>query len=128
MTYPVQPNADPNDLLNGEREIGIAWHEFPADHLNRYQFTRSLLTRQATVLDVGCGVGYGRHLLAKVAKQVIGLDYRPHVIDYAQKHWGGPIKASFVAMLYKNSLIHLFSLMLSPHLRSLSICRTITSF
>lgn len=89
MTYPVQPNADPNDLLNGEREIGIAWHEFPADHLNRYQFTRSLLTRQATVLDVGCGVGYGSHLLAKVAKQVIGLDYRPHVIDYAQKHWGG---------------------------------------
>jgi glycosyltransferase involved in cell wall biosynthesis/ubiquinone/menaquinone biosynthesis C-methylase UbiE len=88
MTYPDEISTDPEDIFNGEREIGTRIDEFPEDHVGRYLFARSLMNRQTRALDIGCGVGYGSHLLSKVAGHVTGLDYRPKVIDYARQNWG----------------------------------------
>jgi glycosyltransferase involved in cell wall biosynthesis/ubiquinone/menaquinone biosynthesis C-methylase UbiE len=90
MTYPEKISTDPEDIANGEREIGTRIDEFPADHIGRYMFARSLMDRRTNVLDLGCGVGYGSHLLSEVAGTVTGLDYRPKVIEYARQNWGGP--------------------------------------
>lgn len=87
MPYPEQPTTNPNDLWNGEREIGTQWADFSEDHLARYAFVKSIMPPQAQVLDVGCGVGYGSAMLAEQAKSVTGLDYRQHVIAFANNHW-----------------------------------------
>ena len=43
-------------------------------HLFRYFLGRGFITPNDTVLDLGCGSGYGTELLAEVAKSVIGID------------------------------------------------------
>ncbi len=88
MTYPDEISTDPEDIFNGEREIGTRIDEFPEDHVGRYLFARSLMNRNTRALDIGCGVGYGSHLLSKVAGTVTGLDYRPKVVEYARQNWG----------------------------------------
>jgi ubiquinone biosynthesis O-methyltransferase len=43
--------------------------------------------RGRSVLDVGCGAGFGANLLAEVAAQVTGIDYSAEAIDYARSHY-----------------------------------------
>src|SRR5260221_11319622 len=88
MTYPDEISTDPEDIFNGEREIGTRIDEFPEDHVGRYLFARSLMNRNTRALDIGCGVGYGSHLLSKGAGTVTGLDYRPKGVEYDPQNWG----------------------------------------
>lgn len=53
-------------------------------HLADYQFI-SKYVRDKTVLDVGCGYGYGSSLLSSKAKKVVGIDADIKRIKYAQK-------------------------------------------
>ena len=58
------------------------------DHVLRYQWVMAYAAKR-TVVDLGCGTGYGAYMLSWVAKQVIGLDIDKEAIDFARKHFPG---------------------------------------
>lgn len=88
---------------NGLRIVpGITHQPHQAElvrHLARYRFARRVIAadlrrcrRKAThtVIDLGCGAGYGAAELARVSGvRVIGLDCDPAAIEHAQRHYGG---------------------------------------
>lgn len=43
-------------------------------HLARYMFVARQIDKSTSVLEVGCGVGYGARLLADFAKEVVAMD------------------------------------------------------
>jgi len=60
--------------------------KFYAQHLKPYEFLSNEATGK-TVLEVGCGDGYGSFYLTKVAAKVIGVDYESDIILRAQKEY-----------------------------------------
>lgn len=56
------------------------------DHLLRYNYARSFV-EDKTVLDIGCGYGYGAYVLSKKAKYVLGIDISENAIEYARKNY-----------------------------------------
>lgn len=63
-----------------------------ADHVERYKWAARFIERAgfSTVLDIGCGVGYGSWLMAQPGVSVTGIDVDPVAIAYARDHWGHP--------------------------------------
>lgn len=59
---------------------------FYLQHLKAYSFVRDNVDDKS-VLDVGCGDGYGSAYLAERAKFVQGVDYEPEVVLSAQKKY-----------------------------------------
>lgn len=63
------------------------------EHLARYQFSMEYM--KGRVLDLGCGVGYGTHMIAKAKKkqitEAIGIDIDEKTIDYARKNYQHPL-------------------------------------
>lgn len=57
-----------------------------ARHFCAYRFTKDFVYGK-TVLDIGCGEGYGSHYLAGFAKEVVGIDYDKAIIDYAKNKY-----------------------------------------
>lgn len=58
-------------------------------HLARYLWARELLPRgEANVLDLGCGSGYGSHILAEARPdaRVTGIDYDAQAVEHARRH------------------------------------------
>lgn len=53
-----------------------------ARHLKAYKFAADFV-KDKTVLDIGCGAGYGSAFLSGTAREVTGLDYSGPVIEYA---------------------------------------------
>jgi SAM-dependent methyltransferase len=67
----------PDDLpLTGERTVpGIAAENYWFQrHLAAYEFAAPLLAGRS-VLEIGCGEGYGTALLARSATRIVGIDY-----------------------------------------------------
>jgi len=59
-------------------------------HLEVYRFVAQFV-RDADVLDVGCGNGYGcHHLLTEGARRVLGIDYSRRALRYASSHYPDP--------------------------------------
>jgi protein-L-isoaspartate O-methyltransferase len=56
-------------------------------HISRYFSARGWVMPGETVIDAGCGTGYGSHMISQIAKKVIGVDVDPGCIDYAKEHW-----------------------------------------
>ena len=77
MTYPER-------IVPDETSPGIV-----ALHLKRYEFARSWCGER-TVLDAGCGVGYGTAHLAEVAASVVGVDRDEDAISYARERYARP--------------------------------------
>lgn len=50
--------------------------------LARYQFAKKFINRSKSVLDIGCGTGYGTSVISAT-----GLDVDPEAISYARKHY-----------------------------------------
>jgi SAM-dependent methyltransferase len=74
--------------FTGERVIPgkvdeALWYE----HMARYIFAADFV-KDKTVLDAGCGSGYGTDFLASQgAKYALGIDISPEAIAYAQAHY-----------------------------------------
>lgn len=54
-----------------------------ARHLCAYKFAAEYVHNKS-VLDIGCGEGYGSYYLSGFAKDVMGIDYDTSIIDYAK--------------------------------------------
>lgn len=58
-------------------------------HLQRY-YLASQLSRGRRAVDCAAGCGYGTHILARTAREVVGIDMNPDLLRYARKYNGGP--------------------------------------
>lgn len=56
------------------------------EHLHRYAVCREHVAGKR-VLDIGCGAGYGTHLLAEQAAEAIGVDIDAEAIERARKSY-----------------------------------------
>lgn len=57
-----------------------------ARHLAAYQSTAGIVAGKS-VLDAGCGEGFGTHTLAATAREVVGLDYSEDAIAECRRLW-----------------------------------------
>ncbi|OGY94507.1 MAG: hypothetical protein A2406_04345 [Candidatus Komeilibacteria bacterium RIFOXYC1_FULL_37_11] len=57
-------------------------------HVFAYNFCSQRIPPKAAVLDVGCGEGYGTHIISSVSDSAIGLDVEQEVIIRAAKKYG----------------------------------------
>jgi len=73
-------NTGERILLEKETPLMIA------RHFCAYKFAKDFVGNK-TVLDIGCGEGYGSDFLADSTKDVLGLDYDKEVIDYAKSKY-----------------------------------------
>lgn len=73
-------------LKSGEREVASSldgvgqWQKWRYYEAQKYCIWRS-------VIDVGCGAGYGSYILKEVAGSVVGIDDSGETIEYAKKHY-----------------------------------------
>ena len=75
------------ELKSGERHIRSTLDRVGKWHKWRYGQVLPYITNKDTVLDLGCGVGYGSFILSENAKQVVGVDDSQETINYANVHW-----------------------------------------
>jgi len=70
-----------------------------ADHVERYKWAAAFIQRAgfATVLDIGCGVGYGAWLMAQTGASITAIDADPDAITYARDHYAHPAASYRVA-------------------------------
>ena len=73
-------NTGERILLEKETPLMIA------RHLKAYRFTKDFVSGK-TVLDIGCGEGYGSYFLADLAEEVTGVDYDKEVIEFAKSKY-----------------------------------------
>lgn len=73
------PVEERNDALKRGNRIAV----------ERYEFAIKCLGAPRTVVDLGCGMGYGCHLLRRAGHQVCGLDYSVPAIKYAEENYPG---------------------------------------
>lgn len=73
----------------GERIIPLeaGFNQPLESHLAQYTWARSLIASTDTVVDWGCGVGYGAKILAPV-QSYLGVDCAEVAIEYAQQTYG----------------------------------------
>ena len=86
----MSPGSTTAHMHTGERPgrgTGFAYDE--ARHLAAYLFAREL-ARDRSVLDAGCGEGFGTVLLAETARRVTGIDYSPAAVAAAAAAYRGP--------------------------------------
>ncbi len=71
----------------GERQLGVNLESIREDHRERYLWARDRIATGARVIDAGCGVGYGSHILAEKAATIWSLDVDQDAIEYAKRYW-----------------------------------------
>jgi SAM-dependent methyltransferase len=71
----------------GERQVADNLGDIRKDHKARYEWAAKYLGANKTVIDVGCGVGYGTHILAKAGLTARGYEIDQEAVDYANANW-----------------------------------------
>ncbi|MDW7681280.1 MAG: class I SAM-dependent methyltransferase [bacterium] len=74
----------------GETSFVFARHKFAYCHVQQF-------VENKTVIDVGCGSGYGCHILSQRAKLVCGIDHDAEIIAYCRQRYHNS-KLSFLQM------------------------------
>lgn len=77
-------NSEYDLPLTGERFLPVFEGDIVAEHYHRYLFARQFVAGKQ-VLDIACGEGYGSHLLAGAAEQVIGVDIDADTVAHANR-------------------------------------------
>lgn len=81
-------------ICTGERVIEDAYKASASSyliylfHIATYEFSRTYVAGK-TVLDFGCGSGYGAHLLANDCHHITGIDISPDAIAFANACYTG---------------------------------------
>lgn len=76
-------------MNNGERQVSPTLDGIRRDHVARYEFVARALPLSSRVIDYGCGVGYGTHVLASAGHRAHGLDIDAEAVEYARAHYAG---------------------------------------
>jgi ubiquinone/menaquinone biosynthesis C-methylase UbiE len=71
----------------GERQVGHNLESIRQDHKIRYLWACDQLHGGESILDAGCGVGYGSYLLSDKASSVHSIDISEESISYARRYW-----------------------------------------
>jgi ubiquinone/menaquinone biosynthesis C-methylase UbiE len=83
-----------SEMFTGERFIpGQGGSQIAVEHLHRYLVASEYVTNKS-VLDLGCGAGYGSSLLTK-SSSYVGVDVSASSIESAMKTYG-PFGAEFL--------------------------------
>jgi len=94
--------------LTGERTVPGVWHEnyWFRRHEAAYEFLLPYATVRS-VLEVGCGEGYGTARFAEVAGRVIGLDYDPAAVAHAAARYATPsfLRANLAALPVRDAAL-----------------------
>lgn len=63
------------------------------DHIERYKAASALIYRYGavTVVDAGCGIGYGSALMAMTGAKVHGFDASESAITFGREHYPGDL-------------------------------------
>jgi 2-polyprenyl-3-methyl-5-hydroxy-6-metoxy-1,4-benzoquinol methylase len=74
-------------LDHRERQIAPSVAGIRPDHRGRYEFAARLVPHWGRVLDVGCGVGYGAHIISDrtLALEILAMDVDEEAIAYARE-------------------------------------------
>ncbi len=79
----------------GERLVVGSWKEIIATrefyhlmHAHRYWWAAHEIPKGSTVLDLGCGTGYGSWYLSELGNFVVGMDPDTDTIKWAKEHFG----------------------------------------
>jgi len=77
---------------HGPAELGMmlshTWYEDPKRLgfvLARYKFVSKMLVGKDLVLEVGCGSGFGSHIVSRTVKHIQAIDFDPLFIEEAQR-------------------------------------------
>ena len=58
------------------------------EHIARYNSTLRRIKSNDVIIDLGCGTGYGTHLLSMVTHNLVyGIDISKEAIDYAKHYY-----------------------------------------
>lgn len=76
-------------LRSGERQVACGLTGIESWHLWRYYETLPYINGE-TVLDVGCGVGYGSYIMSQKANGVYAIDDSQETIEFARAQYGRP--------------------------------------
>lgn len=69
-----------NDALQRKNKIALERYRFAIECLGTYP---------KKVVDLGCGMGYGAHMLREAGHTVVGIDKSKEAIAYAKKNYPG---------------------------------------
>jgi SAM-dependent methyltransferase len=75
---------------SGERQVSPTLDGIRRDHVARYEWAAKQIGGRQTVIDVGCGIGYGAKILAESGAIVVALDAFGPAIAYAREHYSHP--------------------------------------
>jgi ubiquinone/menaquinone biosynthesis C-methylase UbiE len=82
--------------FTGERVIpGLVNDDLWAEHFGRYAFAARFAGGKS-VLDIGCGAGYGLVELARSAGFSVGIDVAHEPLDYARTHYRNSTNVAFL--------------------------------
>ena len=69
-------------LNEGEYSLVMQMH-----HKRRYEFASLFVNIDDSVLDIGCGTGYGCNIMNQRSKYVEGIDLEMDSVEYAMDHY-----------------------------------------
>lgn len=84
MSNPIE--MDGERLIESEYRKSLGGQVIHAMHVATYDFARQYCTDK-TVLDLGCGSGYGTARTAAWGSSVIGVDVSAAAVAYARRHY-----------------------------------------
>lgn len=77
-------------MLAGERQVAPTVDGIRRDHTARYEWVAARLAPDSSVIDAGCGVGYGSAILAGVCAEVFAFDNDHDALRYAEANYSRP--------------------------------------
>jgi len=79
---------DDKALKCGVRQVHRNLNGVDEYHRERYSWAIKYINKSDTVLDAGCGIGYGCKLLAPACQKVYAFDYSQDSINFAKQWYG----------------------------------------
>lgn len=74
----------------GERQVAPTLDGIRRDHVARYEFAAQRLAGADSVIDFGCGIGYGSKILASELRAVRAFDIDLEALQYGNVHYAHP--------------------------------------